>query len=77
MRGRTAPDYLGVAEAIRTAAALNGHPVVMADPADNAGGGAPSDNTTILRALIDGRVENAAIGPIWDPIAVKLCFDER
>ncbi|WP_275174667.1 MlrC C-terminal domain-containing protein [Bradyrhizobium sp. CSS354] len=47
----------------------------MADPADNAGGGAPSDNTTIARRLIERRVENVAIRPIWDPIAVRLCFD--
>jgi len=47
----------------------------MADPADNAGGGAPSDNTTILRALLARGAESAALGPIWDPIAVRLCFD--
>ena len=75
MRGRTAPEYLDVEAGITAALEFNGHPVVMADPADNAGGGAPSDNTTILRALIARRVENAAIGPIWDPIAVRLCFD--
>ena len=50
-------------------------PVVMADPADNAGGGAPSDNTTMLRQMIERNVEDAALGPIWDPIAVRLCFD--
>ena len=55
--------------------ASNAAPVVIADPADNAGGGAPSDNTTILRHLIERNVEGAAIGPIWDPIAVRLCFD--
>jgi len=49
--------------------------VVMADPADNAGGGAPSDNTDILKHLIETKVENACIGPVWDPIAVRLCFD--
>lgn len=75
MRGRTAPAYLGVDEAISAALAAPGLPVVMADPADNAGGGAPSDNTTILRRMIERRVENAAVGPIWDPIAVRLCFD--
>jgi microcystin degradation protein MlrC len=47
----------------------------MADPADNAGGGAPSDNTTMLRRLIERDVQDAALGPIWDPIAVRLCFD--
>lgn len=75
MRGRTAPDYLDVDGGISTGIAANAYPVVMADPADNAGGGAPSDNTTILRRLIDRDVQEAALGPIWDPIAVRLCFD--
>jgi len=75
MRGRTAPDYLSVTEGIGAAMAANAFPVVMADPADNAGGGAPTDNTTILRELIARGVQDAALGPIWDPIAVRLCFD--
>jgi microcystin degradation protein MlrC len=75
MRGRTAPEYLSPDEAIDAALGWNGSPVVMADPADNAGGGAPTDNTTILRRMLERRVENAALGPIWDPIAVRLCFD--
>jgi microcystin degradation protein MlrC len=75
MRGRTAPDYLDTDEGISAALAFNANPVVMADPADNAGGGAPSDNTSILRRLIERNVEDAAVGPIWDPIAVRLCFD--
>ncbi len=48
---------------------------MLADPAGNAGGGAPFDNTTILRRLLDRGVERAAVGPVWDPIGVKLCFD--
>jgi len=75
MRGKTQPDFLGVAEGVAAAVASNATPVVMADPADNAGGGAPSDNTSILRHLIERNVEGAAVGPIWDPIAVRLCFD--
>ena len=75
MRGRTAPDYLEVDAAITAGLEANAYPVVMADPADNAGGGAPSDNTTILKRLIERKVEGAALGPIWDPIAVRLCFD--
>ena len=58
-----------------TRLAINAIPVVMADPADNAGGGAPTDNTSILRRLIERGVQDAALGPIWDPIAVRLCFD--
>jgi microcystin degradation protein MlrC len=75
MRGKTFPPYLSVEDGIATALESNVQPVVMADPADNAGGGAPSDNTTILRRLIERRVEDAAVGPIWDPVAVRLCFD--
>ena len=75
MRGRTAPDYFSVEDGLTAALAANATPVVMADPADNAGGGAPSDNTTILRRLIERDATDAAVGPIWDPIAVRLCFD--
>jgi len=75
MRGRTAPDYLDPEAAITAALGNNGMPVVIADPADNAGGGAPTDNTTVLRHMIGRGVENAALGPIWDPVAVQLCFD--
>jgi microcystin degradation protein MlrC len=75
MRGRTAPDYLPADAGISAALAFNGAPVVMADPADNAGGGAPTDNTTILRRLMERNVDSVALGPIWDPIAVRLCFD--
>jgi microcystin degradation protein MlrC len=61
--------------AIDTPLAMTGEPVVLADPADDAGGDALSDNTTILRQLIEQDVERAAVGPIWDPTAAKLCFD--
>jgi microcystin degradation protein MlrC len=69
------PDYEDVDQGISTAMAFNAAPVVMADPADNAGGGAPSDNTTILKRLIERDAQEAIVGPIWDPIAVRLCFD--
>ena len=51
-----------------------GGPMVIADPSDNAGGGAPSDSTVILRRLIERGVKDAALAPIWDPMAVRLCF---
>ncbi|HEX3349572.1 MAG TPA: M81 family metallopeptidase [Acetobacteraceae bacterium] len=75
MRGKTAPQYFTVADGVAAALAEPRGPVVMADPADNAGGGAPSDNTTILRHLIGIEAQNVALGPIWDPVAVRLCFD--
>lgn len=75
MRGRTTPPYSTPDEAIDKALALGSGTVVMADPSDNAGGGAPSDSTVILRRLIERGVKDAAIAPIWDPIAVRFCFD--
>ena len=75
MRGRTAPEFETVADGVKMAMEFGGAPVVIADPADNAGGGAPSDNTSILRQLIEMEATNTAIGPVWDPIAVRLCFD--
>lgn len=50
-------------------------PVVLADVADNAGGGAPSDSTFILRRLVERGVERAAVGCVWDPMAVALCVE--
>ena len=75
MRGKTMPEYHDVATGIAAALDANVAPVVVAEPADNAGGGAPSDNTSILRELIRRKVANAGLGPIWDPVAVRLCFD--
>ena len=73
MRGKTVPPYLSPDEAIDRALEVGGT-VVMADPADNPGGGAAGDNTVILRRLIERGVEGAALAPIWDPIAVRFCF---
>ena len=47
----------------------------FADVADNAGGGAPSDNTAILRRLVDRGVQGAVIGCFWDPQAVQFCLE--
>src|SRR5580692_7602002 len=72
MRGKTAPTYLSTEDGITAALAADDSPVVMADPADNAGGGAPTDNTSILRRLIERDAQGTAVGPIWDPVAVRL-----
>jgi microcystin degradation protein MlrC len=73
LRGQTAPPFLDVDEGIDAALAIEGGPVVIADPSDNPGGGAPSDATAILRRLIDRDIRDVALGPIWDPIAVQFC----
>ncbi|MDO9526524.1 MAG: MlrC C-terminal domain-containing protein, partial [Gemmobacter sp.] len=48
-------------------------PVVLADMSDNAGGGAPSDATFLLRAILDRGITNVATGIFWDPVAVRIC----
>lgn len=73
MRGKTQPPFLDPDGAIDAALADPGT-VVVADPSDNPGGGAPGDSTMILRRMIERGVRNAALAPIWDPIAVRMCF---
>jgi microcystin degradation protein MlrC len=68
------PRFPSIAEALDEAAATPGL-VVVADTADNAGGGAPGDNTSLLKAMLDRGVTAAALGAIWDPIAVAVCAD--
>ena len=64
------PKFPKIEEALGTARETNGC-AVLADTADNAGGGAPSDNVSLLRAMLERKVEDAVFGCIWDPIAVK------
>ena len=66
---------LGVGEAIDEALRLPDGPVVIADRSDNAGAGAASDSTYILAELIERGITNAALGMIWDPMAVRACHD--
>ena len=48
-------------------------PVVLADVADNAGGGAPSDSTFLLQAVLERGLTNVLTGYYWDPLAVRFC----
>ncbi len=50
-------------------------PVVIADRADNPGSGAPGDSTFILAAMLKRGIDRAAIGPLWDPVAVRIAFE--
>ncbi len=59
--------------AIEAAVTHSGQPVVLADRWDNPGGGVAGDGTVLLRALLARPDVPAAIGVMWDPIAVQLC----
>ncbi|MCA1367051.1 M81 family metallopeptidase [Bradyrhizobium sp. BRP14] len=49
-------------------------PVVIADMWDNPGGGTAGDATVVLDELLANNVTDAAIGTIWDPMAVRICM---
>ena len=67
-------EYLSVEAAAALCAdygAENG-PIVVADYADNPGGGAYGDATSLLAALLAAGAGNACFGPLVDPEAVEL-----
>ncbi|MGJ7562945.1 M81 family metallopeptidase [Variovorax sp. GB1R11] len=75
MRDGLTVNYPGIDASLDEALAFDGGPVVLADGADNPGGGAASDATFILRRMLERGITNAALGPMWDPIAVRIAFD--
>ena len=68
------PKSLPLDAALDKALSRDSGLAVVADQADNAGGGAPSDSTFVLRALLERGVEDAALGMMWDPIAVQVAM---
>jgi microcystin degradation protein MlrC len=75
MREALTVPYPGIDASLDDALAVEGGPVVLADGADNPGGGAASDSTFILRRMLERGIAGAAVGPMWDPIAVRIAFD--
>ncbi|SDH36475.1 M81 family metallopeptidase [Bosea robiniae] len=61
-----------VAEILRSP----GGPYIVVEPADNIGGGAPGDATSVLRAFLRHGVENCAVA-IADPAAVAAMAGAR
>jgi microcystin degradation protein MlrC len=75
MREQLAAPMPGIDEALDQALAVTGGPAVLADGADNPGGGAPGDSTFTLRRIVERGITGVAIGPMWDPIAVRIAVD--
>ena len=61
-------------EAIAEARTKGDKPLLIADTADQIGSGAPGDTTYVLKAFIDNGIRNAVVAPLWDPLAVGICF---
>ena len=72
LRGVSTGTRLPIDEAIDKALSLvsDRGPVVVADGADNPGGGAASDSTYIVQRLLERGIRDVAVGMIWDPVAV-------
>ncbi|HTO85265.1 MAG TPA: M81 family metallopeptidase [Methylomirabilota bacterium] len=75
MRGKGQKQPVSIAAALQQAAEANATPIVIADTADNAGGGAPSDSTFLLQAVIERGLRDVAFGPLWDPIAAGIAIE--
>ncbi|WP_447576929.1 M81 family metallopeptidase [Achromobacter kerstersii] len=75
MREQLMVPYRSVDEALDEALAFDGGPVVLADRPDNPGSGAPGDATFVLRRMLERGITNAALGPMWDPVAARIAFD--
>lgn len=74
-RDRLLPEIMfAPRDAVRRAAVTNGSPVVITDSADTVGGGAPGDNTVLLKALLESRheVDGLILAHLPDPEAVSI-----
>lgn len=72
-RGETRAMRVDVAAALdMVEAAGPGAPIVIADACDNAGGGAGSDSTFILEAILARGLTGYALALLWDPVALRF-----
>ena len=74
MRGTFMVSQVDEQVAVEAALAAARGPVVIADVWDNPGGGTAGDATVVLAELIERGAQDVAVGSIWDPIAVQICF---
>jgi microcystin degradation protein MlrC len=75
MREQLMVPYRSVDEALDEALAFDGGPIVLADRSDNPGSGAAGDSTYLLARMRERGIRNAALGPMWDPVAARIAFD--
>ncbi len=74
-RTRLTVDIVGPEQAIAAVVAAGNadKPVVLADFADNPGGGGYGDATGLLRAMVEADLDNAAFATLYDPDAAAAC----
>lgn len=77
LRHRYRTEATSVADAVETAAQASAGrraPVILADVADNPGGGAPGNTTFVLAALAAAGVDDVAMGLQCDPALVEQAW---
>jgi microcystin degradation protein MlrC len=74
LRGTFMAPQVDEVAAVDQALAATAWPVVIADVWDNPGGGTAGDATVLLAELMRRGAHDVAVGTIWDPIAVQVCF---
>ncbi len=67
------PEMPGPSRAIEMAIAMDGAPVILSDRWDNPGGGVAGDSTFLAHAMLAQPDVSAALGALWDPVAVDIC----
>ena len=74
LRDQGVVNYPSVEQVLARLGPMPAGPVLLVEPADNIGGGAPGDCTGVLRAMREQRVANGLIA-INDPAAVQRLAD--
>lgn len=69
-----ASERVAPAEAVRQAVSAERGLVILSDTGDSVYGGAPGDNTCILRELLEQRVECLSLVPMIDPAALEAAI---
>jgi microcystin degradation protein MlrC len=73
IRGASQPHPFSIEAALDLVARAEHGPIVLADIADNAGGGAPGDSSFILRRALERGLSGIAFALFYDPVLVDLC----
>jgi microcystin degradation protein MlrC len=71
-RHRWTSQPVSVLEAIQRGEAGGKFPIILADHADNTGGGSPGDSTEILRTFLELKLQDAVLLYMVDPEVVEL-----
>ena len=66
---------LTVEEGLREGLKSGRFPVILADMADNTGGGAPGDSTEVLQTFVDKDLQDALLLTLWDPETARQAHE--